>query len=533
MALRHREYRSGSDGIGFTDDDEVAWMWQRPLATSTFFLSSQLILVKRLSPKPKVPLLTSPDGGPMTHLTPMSLALLFACGQSTERNVEPDDPIVDDQPSCEPSAEVCDGVDNDCDGETDEEAEDAPTFFADLDGDGFGDAFNTIRACAPPQGFVDTDGDCNDALADVNPGEVDVCDGIDHDCDPTTGHATLFTDDGAVDFTDALAGTADEPAVVVLDTPGTLRICEGTYFARLDVQANVDIEGVAGSELTVLDGGGGGTVLTYVTEDVEAQLVGLTVQNGRGADEGNCRAGGICVTASTLEGEDVVLRDNISSGAGGGLAVSRATVTLTDAEFVDNEAGSGGAIRIEDDGRATITDGLFAGNLATGSGGAASLTSGEARLILETVTLDGNSATQDGGAIASDNSRLVSLVDSRIVNNTAGRNGGGLSIVGSSSAAVFENCEIVGNTAERGAAVNMSKNTTLKFTDVFGNVATNETSAAIRVTGGTLVLENTNFEDPIDGTDNAPADIVLDGRQLNFGLGVSDSCTVSVCRSER
>ncbi|MBW2255333.1 MAG: hypothetical protein JRI25_12135, partial [Deltaproteobacteria bacterium] len=80
--------------------------------------------------------------------------------------------------------EVCDGDDNDCDGETDEDdAVDAPTWWVDSDGDGFGDPLESRRACTQPAGWVGNDEDCDDADASSFPGADEYCDGADNDCD--------------------------------------------------------------------------------------------------------------------------------------------------------------------------------------------------------------------------------------------------------------------------------------------------------------------------------------------------------------
>ncbi|MFN4197867.1 MAG: T9SS type A sorting domain-containing protein [Flavobacterium sp.] len=60
----------------------------------------------------------------------------------------------------------------------------APIWYADVDGDGFGDDTDTLSACDQPVGYVATGGDCNDNDATIYPGAPVVCyDGIDQNCD--------------------------------------------------------------------------------------------------------------------------------------------------------------------------------------------------------------------------------------------------------------------------------------------------------------------------------------------------------------
>jgi hypothetical protein len=79
------------------------------------------------------------------------------------------------------AAEICDGVDNDCDGEADEGVQ--STWYTDGDGDEWGDESVATEACEAPAGTVPVGGDCDDTDPAVHPGAEEVCDGRDNDCD--------------------------------------------------------------------------------------------------------------------------------------------------------------------------------------------------------------------------------------------------------------------------------------------------------------------------------------------------------------
>ncbi len=102
--------------------------------------------------------------------------------------------------------EVCDdGVDNDCDGDTDEGPR--RSLFVDADGDGFGGA--AIEVCGDAEGVVGFDGDCDDDNAAASPRGVEICNGVDEDCDGVVDEgldapcaASDMDDDGVVDDLD-------------------------------------------------------------------------------------------------------------------------------------------------------------------------------------------------------------------------------------------------------------------------------------------------------------------------------------------
>ena len=138
------------------------------------------------------------------------------------------------------AAERCDGQDNDCDGNVDEDVQ--GVWYIDNDSDGWGSTSGVFPSCNPPPGFVSSSTDCDDTDASANPGETEVCDGVDNDCDASVDEgvtSTYYADADSDGFGDATSPTDDcsAPVGYVIDAtdcddttaaayPGALEVCD-------------------------------------------------------------------------------------------------------------------------------------------------------------------------------------------------------------------------------------------------------------------------------------------------------------------
>ena len=96
------------------------------------------------------------------------------------------------------SPEICDGIDQDCDGHIDWGAPGGPYYY-DRDGDGFGDPTMEIQTCEAAPGYIADGSDCDDDRADISPAAPEVCDGLDNNCD---GGVDLDAEDGQLWYPD-------------------------------------------------------------------------------------------------------------------------------------------------------------------------------------------------------------------------------------------------------------------------------------------------------------------------------------------
>ena len=401
--------------------------------------------------------------------------------------------------------ELCstDGVDDDCDGEIDEaDAADVSTWYADLDGDGYGDVTSTTVDCDQPSDHVADSTDCDDDDAYTHPFADELCDGVDNDCDSTTsedGVATFWDTSGvATDYSSTMSGSSSSPAAVTLADDGELSICEGTWYVNLDVQADVDLYGQTGdAEATILDGVLTDTVVHMYTDGITVSVTDLTLQGGFGSEiyygsDLGVGGGVACYSSdgtASLSLSGVTLVANDADYLGGGLFGYDCTLDIDDSLITENTVGFDAAGMIWMGGDLTISDSEISQNIAEDDVGG-----------IYVADLSGNGFTAD-------------FEDVDIVGNVSMDDVGGMAV---------GDGDLTMSGTTSGASV------------ITENVDGGGDYGGVYIYGGEIVFDTVSFGTSAGGDDNDPYDIYCTGSDYPYYYDDDETvtCDDDLCGSE-
>jgi hypothetical protein len=362
--------------------------------------------------------------------------------------------------------EICDGIDNDCDGTIDDTPTDGTTYYADTDSDGFGDPSVTDEECSTPSGYVENSWDCDD----TDRGEPVVAD--------------------AVNGTAAGTGSLADPYDSLQDAIDAAYQCvvayRGTYREQITIDGkSIDVWGVEGADYTTIDPSlstcgtsnptaCGSAVTVASASNATPTMHGFTITGGTGtyttstasttcADSSASHTGRTTCTVTTYEycgggvyvdGDDpdfydMDIRDNTlpafeqtSTGSfaqtwmysyGGGVCLKNSNASFETSYVVGNFADQGGGIFAETGSSFSFDQGYVAENDATDGGG---INLDGASASVTNAAIDCNSADTDGGGLFTETSGTADFTNTAFYGNTSATSGtarGSQAYIGSST----------------------------------------------------------------------------------------------------
>jgi hypothetical protein len=274
-------------------------------------------------------------------------------------------------------------------------------------------------------------------------------------------------------------------------------VSPATYGERIDFAGRaVVLLGLLGADVTAVDGGGTGTVVTCVSgEGPSTVLEGFTIRGGL-ASEG----GGMHNSNSSPTVRDCVFTDNHAEVGAAIRNEDGASPLIERCSFIENTASIGGGALVNSEGHPEIRDCLFLHNHAEGGAGAiANTDNSEGRVKHVNCRFFQNTASVlSGGVIDGSGGTFVNCVWSRNASSLPDNGMATLDLAGGGPSVI--NCTIGGNTGYGVHWVSHGGAPVFRSTILWGN-----TNGSI-YPAGTGDVEHCDVEGGYPGLGNIDAD---------------------------
>ena len=216
------------------------------------------------------------------------------------------------------AAELCNGVDDNCDSTVDpQDAGGCTWFYYDGDGDGWGtsDKLCTCKASGKYKAAYQGEYDCNDTNPNISPGAAEVCGGMDEDCDGkfnedgAQGCKTLYPDADGDGYGAQVAGKCTCTPTAGYTVENNQDCYDGNKYAypgnggwytshRGDGSFDYDCDGAETKEHT-LTGGNCSTILGFCSATQKGFTGGIPPCGGSGEFLDGCNSGFFSCKKST------------------------------------------------------------------------------------------------------------------------------------------------------------------------------------------------------------------------------------------